>query len=192
MDTKTLCLGVLTLGDASGYDVRKQLMDTFSNFMEVAPSGIYPALRALEVDGHVSFERVVQDDRPNKKIYAITESGRQAFVEGLAASSGRHKVRSEMLALMFFAEHVPTDHLVNVLRERFEQLEAWNIATRDWMGSEAGEAGTAGQKFISRYALAVMKAEIEFLTSELPTLKDTLSMPDKSVRAASMKDKESV
>jgi len=46
MDTKTLCLGVLTLGDASGYDVRKQLTETFSHFMEISPSGIYPALRA--------------------------------------------------------------------------------------------------------------------------------------------------
>lgn len=175
MDTKTLCLGILTHGKASGYDIRKQLEEVFSNFMEVSASGVYPALKALEQRGHVSLERVFQDGRPNKKVYTITESGRRAFVESLAASSGRHKVRSEMLALMFFAEHVPTAHLSKVLTGRLKLLETWTELTSGWLAGDESEEGTPGQNFISRYALAVMKAEIAFLRHELPMLSQTLS-----------------
>lgn len=175
MDTKTLCLGILTHGKASGYDIRKQLEEVFSNFMEVSASGVYPALKALEQHGYVSVERVLQDDRPNKKVYTITESGRQAFVDSLAASSGRHKVRSEMLALMFFAEHVPTAHLADVLTGRLKLLETWTELTSGWLAGDESEKGTPGQNFISRYALAVMKAEIAFLSHELPMLSQTLN-----------------
>ncbi len=175
MDTKTLCLGVLTLGNASGYDIRKQLTETFAHFMEISPSGVYPALKELEQRGHVTAERVLQDDRPNKRIFTITPEGMAAFEAGLAESPGRHKVRSEMLALMFFAEHVPSAHLLEILTGRVSELEAWVKVTEDWLKGSGSTAGTPGQQFISRYALAVMEAEIDFLRRELPDLKATLS-----------------
>ncbi len=175
MDTKTLCLGVLTLGNASGYDIRKQLTETFGHFMEIAPSGVYPALKELEQRGHVTSERVLQADRPNKRIFTITPEGLAAFEAGLSESPGRHKVRSEMLALMFFAEHVPSAHLLEILTGRAEELESWVGVTEDWLKGDGRRAGTPGQQFISRYALAVMQAEIDFLRRELPDLRATLS-----------------
>ncbi len=190
MDTRTLCLGVLTLGEASGYDVRKTLTETFSHFMEISPSGIYPALKDLEDRGLVSSERVVQEDRPNKKIYSITDAGQAAFVDGLAASPGRHKVRSEMLALMFFAERVPSNHLIDILTGRAKELEHWLDQTTRWLDGDGPTQGTPGQVFISRYALAVMRAEIAFLRAEMPGLRETLERNPASPKSRSAKRKE--
>ncbi|MGH1351251.1 MAG: PadR family transcriptional regulator [Methyloligellaceae bacterium] len=190
MDTKTLCLGILTLGDSTGYDIRKSLDETFSHFMEISPSGVYPALRDMEDQGFVTSEKIAQDDRPNKIIYSITNKGRDAFVEGLAASPGRHKVRSEMLALIYFAEYAPEHHLLQVLEARKKQLEEWTALTDDWCNSDESIHGTLGQHFISKYALAMMCTEINFLDNELPKLKKTLKQTRDNLSSDTASGKE--
>ena len=93
---------------------------------------------------------------------------------------------------MFFAEHVPAEHLITVLGERAEQLEDWMKQTTDWLGSEAQAQGTPGKAFISHYALAVMKAEIAFLSEELPKLREALTQSQADPVCAEPKRKESV
>ena len=44
MDVKTVCLGMLTDGPASGYDLKKQFESTFSHFFAAGYGSIYPAL----------------------------------------------------------------------------------------------------------------------------------------------------
>jgi PadR family transcriptional regulator AphA len=67
MNTKTLCLAVLSLGKASGYDIGKRLEDPFGHFVDVARSGVYPILKTLEEEGLVQYENVEQSALPNKK-----------------------------------------------------------------------------------------------------------------------------
>ena len=50
MDAKTMCLGALMLGDATGYDIRKRVEETFSHFLDVSLGAIYPAPRG---QGHL-------------------------------------------------------------------------------------------------------------------------------------------
>jgi len=48
MDVKTLCLGVLSLGDASGYEIRKMFEEgPFAHFHHASFGSIYPALSPL-------------------------------------------------------------------------------------------------------------------------------------------------
>lgn len=75
IDTKTLCLGVLTLGDASGYDIRKHLEDNFGHFMDVSSNAVYPALKALEKEKLVTFKTVKQNNYPDKKVFILAEEG---------------------------------------------------------------------------------------------------------------------
>jgi len=48
MDVKTLCLGVLSRGTASGYEIKKQCEEgPFAHFYAAGFGSIYPALNAL-------------------------------------------------------------------------------------------------------------------------------------------------
>ena len=76
MDVKTVCLGMLTDGDASGYDLKKQFESTFSHFFAAGYGSIYPALSALLADGLVDCREIAQDGRPDRKVYRITTAGR--------------------------------------------------------------------------------------------------------------------
>ena len=55
MDVRTLCLGILSLGDATGYEIKKLVAEgSFSFFSEASYGSIYPALTKLTDEGLVS------------------------------------------------------------------------------------------------------------------------------------------
>ena len=65
MDTKTLCLGVLTRGDASGYEIKKAFEDgPFGHIQEIGFGSIYPALAKLLQDDLVTVTQYAQAGRP--------------------------------------------------------------------------------------------------------------------------------
>ena len=63
MDVRTLCLGVLSLGDASGYEIKKRLESTFNHFYDASFGSIYPALNQLQKEGLVRCEPEAQTNR---------------------------------------------------------------------------------------------------------------------------------
>ena len=96
MDIKTLCLGILSLGDATGYEIKKMVAEgSFSFFSEASYGSIYPALGKLMEEGLVTCRAMAQDKRPDKKVYSLTESGREELTISLRKDPDPDKNRSE-------------------------------------------------------------------------------------------------
>jgi len=163
MDTRTLCLGVLTLGDATGYDIKKRFEHSFRHFMAVSQAAIYPALRELNADGLVTCTRVEQEDRPARKVYTITEAGRQAFVEALVATPPRHEVRSSFLALVFFGHLLPHDKLIATLDRQLEDFEARIATCRAWLAEGDGEDIPPGMRFAAGFGVTVLSTACAYI-----------------------------
>jgi len=170
LDTKTLCLAVLSLGDASGYEIRKRVEEVFSRFMDVAPSGIYAALKLLDQDGFVSAQIVPQEGRPNKTVYTLLEPGREALAASLRASEGRHKIRSELVTLLMFADLVPPEKLREVLAHRMAELEQIQAE----MKASAG-VRRPGHRFLVQMGMVLASAELGFLRENVPGFLKELS-----------------
>ncbi len=162
MDTRTLCLGALTFGEASGYEIKKCLQDSIGHFLEVSYAAIYPALADLHRQGLVHCQEVQQRTRPDKKIYRLTPAGRQAFVAALLQSQGRHKIRSEFLALVFFAEFLPTAHLQRIVEERLADFDSFVKLAQEWLADE-GLSAPPGARFAAGYGLAVSRAARDYI-----------------------------
>jgi DNA-binding PadR family transcriptional regulator len=124
MDVKTICLGVLTLGDKTGYEIKKHFERAFSHFFVAGFGSIYPALSALTEDGFVTQTDVAQSKRPHKKVYSITAEGRALLMEALLNTPPRHKVRSEFAVLLYFAHLLPCDRLAALIDQRARDIEA--------------------------------------------------------------------
>ena len=102
-DIKTICLGALSLGDATGYEIRKQFEDgPFAYFYDASFGSIYPALNKLLADDLVTCITEAQVGRPTKKIYSITDAGLAALRTALAQAPVEHQLRSDFLAALFF------------------------------------------------------------------------------------------
>lgn len=160
MDTKTLCLGVLSLGEASGYEIRKVFEQTFSHFFTAGFGSIYPALAELDRAGLVACSEVAQERRPAKKVYRLTEAGRRALASALAAQEPRHKVRSEFMVLTFFAHLLTPERLETVLDTRSSDLAARLDHVRTILACPEISPGT---RFTAGYGAALLEAGLEYI-----------------------------
>jgi DNA-binding PadR family transcriptional regulator len=160
MDAKTLCLGALHLGDASGYEINKLFEEgDFSHFYESSFGSIYPALNKLVEDGLASVTEKAQDKRPDKKVYSITARGREVFAEALKAAPGTDRYRSDFCFMMVFG------HLLSPARlgQLIDIQTAFYQANIDRMeGCEMDEA-PASTRFIHGLGLKVYRAAAAYL-----------------------------
>ena len=79
----------------------------------------------LEKQGLVTHERVVQDTRPNKKLYTITDDGRTAFLAWLAEGSGDIDFKSSLLMKLFFSGNLPIEQTIEHLEQFSADCEAF-------------------------------------------------------------------
>jgi len=162
MDSKTLCLGVLMLGDASGYEIKKHFEEgPFAYFHAAGFGSIYPALNALNEEGLVTCTAFAQDGRPDKKVYAITEEGRRAFRRALHKSPAPDVYRSETVFMLFFADLLDDKHLRRVFEDH---LEVYRGHIERMTEKDISEC-TAGQRFVHGCGLAVYRAVVDHMES---------------------------
>ena len=130
-------LGLLEERDLHGYEIRRQLRDNLGLLANVSFGSIYPALTRLEKSGAVvapptgslSGELAVlrarrlstSHSRRGKKVYRITEKGRELFVALLADGGSLDDARSFGLRLAF-ARHLAPQARMALLERRRAQL----------------------------------------------------------------------
>lgn len=162
MDVKTLCLGVLNRGEASGYEIKKQGEEgPFSHFYAAGFGSIYPALNALSSEGLVSVQALAQEKRPDKKVYSITPAGRVALADAISEDPGRDRFRSDFWFTLFLGHLLEPRRLDALIQARIEALSA-HLAK---MESCDMEERPAGERFVLGTGLALVRAELEYLES---------------------------
>lgn len=169
MDVKTVCLGMLTDGEASGYDLKKQFESTFAHFFAAGYGSIYPALSALAADGLVECREIPQQGKPDRKVYRITPQGREHLLAALAKPDPSHKVRSEFLATICFAHLMSDEQLNTVIDHRLEEIERYLEMFNDFEKSDMQD-WPAGMRFVCGCGKAVYLALKEYLESNRETL----------------------
>ncbi|MBB4264399.1 PadR family transcriptional regulator [Roseospira visakhapatnamensis] len=118
LDAKTLCLGALEAGFDTGYDIRKAFEDgPFQHFQSLSYGSIYPALNALLVEGLATCDVRNGDGRRDKKIYAITDSGRAALKAALMEPLAADQLRSDTMFAMAFVHLMTRDQVKRILDE---------------------------------------------------------------------------
>jgi len=79
MSLQYAILGLLNYDSMTGYDIKKMFDEAINNFWAASISQIYRELGTLEGKGYLTSVIHQQDDRPDKRIYSITDSGKAAF-----------------------------------------------------------------------------------------------------------------
>ena len=125
MNVKTLCLGILHMGDATGYEINK-LASTgpFCHFINASYGSIYPALLKLTDDGHLTWREETEPGNPSRKIYSITESGREELRTSLRERPNPDLQKSEFLFLTLFPDLADSGHLSRAVDEQIARLTA--------------------------------------------------------------------
>ena len=168
MDVKTLCLGVLSRGEASGYEIKKAFEEgPFSHFHQASFGSIYPALNALSAEGLVSGRAQAQDKRPDKKSYSITAKGRNALVAALMAPPAPDAMRSDFLFILNFAQYLPPARVDQLIDQRI----AWYREALARMEACSCAPGAApGADFVRGMGIAVYRAAADYLETHRESL----------------------
>ena len=76
MPLKHAILGLLNYADMTGYDIDRYFKSSIAFFWHAQTSQIYKELTTLTDKNWVDSDIVYQSDKPNKKVFHITEEGK--------------------------------------------------------------------------------------------------------------------
>lgn len=113
-------LGFLNYKPLTGYDLKKAFDASVQHFWSADQSQIYRTLARLAERDLVEMEVVPQDGRPSRKVYHITDAGREELRRWLTTPLPPQKTRVAWLIQVFFAAQLP-DAAIAALFERLAQ-----------------------------------------------------------------------
>lgn len=127
-------LGLISERSRYGYEIKKEFEGSIGFFWNAHLSQIYPELAKLEEEGLLSKRQVIQEERPNKLLYAITDQGRKALKEWLARPIRPRQIKDEALLKVFFSGMIPKQKVIaNIERHKRhcqERLETLRMIHR--------------------------------------------------------------
>ena len=112
-------LGLIALEPKSGYDVKRIVDRSVRHFWAASYGQIYPELRRLEEVGWIEGAEAPRGGRV-RRVYRITGAGKRALDTWLRAPDTRVELRDESLLRLFFADTMPHDDALELLRRRRE------------------------------------------------------------------------
>jgi PadR family transcriptional regulator AphA len=189
VDVKDLCLGALTHGDATGYDLKKFFESTFSHCYLAGYGSIYPALAELTEEKLVSARTVPGQAGPSRKVYHLTEAGRKAFLARLEATEPQHKVKSEFLVIMHFAHLLPPKRLDAVLDQHLTELQQKLALIEAYESARADKPSPSGAHFVCGFGKAVMGAAHDYILRHRHDLAGSGKTSNRSTRQARVSSK---
>jgi DNA-binding PadR family transcriptional regulator len=117
-------LAALLDGEYSGYQLTKIFDVGVSNFWYAAPQQLYAELTKLESDGLVTGREVVQQGRPNKRVFKVTPTGLDELAAFAAAPAKPLLLRDDLAVKVHAADLLDPAPLIAQLLERAEEAAA--------------------------------------------------------------------
>jgi DNA-binding PadR family transcriptional regulator len=172
--TELAVLGLLAWsGESSGYELHKLAGRSVGFIWAPARSQLYAVLKRLAAAGLVSGRHVVQADRPDKRLFTLTDAGMATLRDSLdRVEPLEPEDRDGMLLKLFFAAFGDQQAIRRQLldyRERVEQrLDTYRQIERTF----EGEHGAAALRRLQtlRLGIALMQASLAWADETLQTL----------------------
>lgn len=114
-------LGILSLGPMSGYDIKKTIEKSISNFWNESYGQIYPMLKSLVAEQLAVCSSETRPGKLDRNVYALTERGRKELGNWLSEPVAHQVGRIEILLKLFFGAQIPVSDSRNHV-ERFREL----------------------------------------------------------------------
>src|SRR5947209_12398713 len=103
--SKYALLGALSVCPGSGYDIKKYMEQSTSNFWNESYGQIYPILKELVNEGLATSRDKKQESKPERYVYTLTEKGQQELERWLTEAIEYTVERNELLLKLFFGRH---------------------------------------------------------------------------------------
>ena len=173
--SKYAVMGVLSLCPGSGYDIKKFMEGSTSNFWSESYGQIYPILKQLVEEGLAVSHAEKQEGKPEKYIYTLTEQGKDELRDWLSESVESGVERNELLLKLFFGAHIPLEknkehiHAFQELQSRL--LEKYEGIERELVAAVHDDVTHSYQIMTVRYGIHRCRALLTWCDETLETLR---------------------
>ena len=100
--SKYALLGILSMCPGSGYDIKKFMEQSTSNFWSESYGQIYPILKQLVEEGLATSHTEKQEGKPERYVYTLTDKGLEVLRHWLTEPIEYIVERNELLLKLFF------------------------------------------------------------------------------------------
>ena len=124
-------LGILMTGPKHGYELHAYMSARMNEFWQLSMSQIYALLKRLENEGMVESKQEWQENRPAKKIFSLTQTGKRRFLSWVQSPVQHVRdFRIEFMAKLFFIRELHLkkgnsliDRQIEVLQKKLGGIE---------------------------------------------------------------------
>ncbi|HWO93502.1 MAG TPA: PadR family transcriptional regulator [Dehalococcoidia bacterium] len=120
MSMKHALLGFLSYKPMTGYELKQAFDSTVHFFWNAELSQIYPALKQMERDGLLTMHIEPQSDRPNRKVYELTDAGHAALIEWMQEPTDLPIMKDAFLIKVFFGAALQPELMRQHLNEQLD------------------------------------------------------------------------
>lgn len=172
MALQYLILGLLNDMPMSGYDLHKQFEQTAQHFWSADRSQIYRTLYKLQDAQLVTVERIIQEDNPDKKVYHLTDAGRDTLQQWLTTPIETPPIREAWLGQIFFTPPDQLPGLSDVLAAYLQEARAYQDSLhqlRHYLSALGMAATPQGQLRLLTldYGIGLMGFEVAWLEAAI-------------------------
>jgi len=122
--TEYALLGSLMSGPRHGYDIQQFFNARFGSTWYIGTSQLYALLKRLEENGLLRSSMEAQNTRPSKRIFFLTEKGKNGFLHWLNSPCEHVRdIRIEFLAKLFFFNQLSMDGGEGLIEEQIKVLK---------------------------------------------------------------------
>jgi DNA-binding PadR family transcriptional regulator len=156
-------LALLAAGPAHGYELKQEVEQRFGRLLPPLNAGqIYTTLGRLERDGLVRGDRVEQNGRPNKRVYALTDAGRSSLEEWLAEPAPGTRLKDEFFMKLVLAGFTGVaDPKLLIERQRREYLQS--LRDLDQLADARRGDGDPATELLIEGAALHLQADLKWL-----------------------------
>jgi PadR family transcriptional regulator, regulatory protein AphA len=124
-DVEVALLGLLSVRPMTGYEIRHHFDRALAPWWDTPRTQIYPKLRELEARRLIEHEYIVQESKPNKRIYSPTPAGRAQLQDWLRSAIAWPDLRHHMMMRLFLGYLLPASELGELLAEYRDRTAEW-------------------------------------------------------------------
>jgi DNA-binding PadR family transcriptional regulator len=175
--TDYIVLAYLSEGPEHGYKlIERMKRENLDSVMAFSVPNIYQSLRRLHRSGAIGLRIKKNKERPDQKVYTITDVGRAILVQALRDNSlidQQIRFKSDVVFLIADRANADRSATRDAVNARVERLSVELEATQSaFIEAEAVAPGSSGVREIAfRHQIRFLKNEIEFYRKVIKELK---------------------
>lgn len=124
MSVKYIFLALLDTAPIHGYEIKEAFEKLVFHQWPLNYGQVYTTLSRLERDNLVYHEEIEQEEKPDKKVYHITEAGRKALKEWLFSSANHNIYFDDMAFKVILFDIISTKNALEILQQYKKYLFA--------------------------------------------------------------------